>query len=171
MVAIDSPSLVGGIGQPSIRPYAGTDHPWAHELLARTGGRYRVRRGRVVDTAVLPGLVGSRDGIDTTLLTFLRHRSNFEVVVVAGDPFDEELAGMVLRASLDFRSPDCRRAYAITSNAHFGVQRVFQNNRFRLCATRPGMIESVARRSNHPLVTSYDGLEVRDEIEFDLLLL
>lgn len=171
MVAIDSPSFVDGLGQPSIRPYAGTDHQWAHQLLERSGGRYRVRRGRVIDTSVLPGLVGGRGGVDTTLVTFLRHRSNLEIAVVASDPFDDELAAMVVRATLEYRTADCRRAFAICSNAHFSVQRCLQIAGFRLCTTRPGQIEAVGRRSSEPIATSFDGLPVRDEVEFDLLLI
>ncbi len=171
MVAIDSPSFVDGLGQPSIRPYAGTDHQWAQQLLERTGGRFRVRRGHVIDTAVLPGLVGSRSGVDSTLVTFLRHRSNLEIAVVASDPFDDELAAMVIRAALEYRAPDCRRAFAICSNAHFDVQRALQHAGFQMCTTRPGQIEAVARRSPQPVATSFDGLEVRDEVEFDLLLI
>lgn len=171
MVAIDSPSLGGDLSQPSIRPYAGSDHKWAQQLLDRTGGRYRVRRGKVVDTAVLPGLVGSRSGVDSALVTFVRHKTNFEIVAIASDPFDSELVDLMIRASLQYRNQDCRRAYSICSNADFRVQRALQTSGFRLCTTRPGLIEAVARRSPHPLTRSFDGLDVRDEVEFDLLLI
>lgn len=171
MVAIDSPSLVDGLGQPSIRPYAGTDHQWANALLERTGGRHRVRRGSVVDTSVLPGLIGSRGGVDSTLVTFRRHSSNLELAVVASEPFDDELAVMVIRAALEYRSPECRRAFAICSNADFEVQRALQFAGFKMCTTRPGQIEAVGRRSSQPIATSFGGLPVRDEVEFDLLLI
>ncbi len=169
MVAIDAPPLSGGLREPSIRPYSSDDHTWAVGLLDQTGGRYRVRRGKVVDTAVLPGLVGLRDGIPNALVTITRHTGNFELSVVASNPFDAELTQMVIRASLQYRNPGNVRAYAICSNAHFDVQRVLQQCGFRLCTTRPSAIESLARRSNYPIVTRFDGLEVRDEVEFDLL--
>ena len=170
MVAIDAPSNIDGLAQPSIRPYSSEDHPWAVQLLDKTGGRYRVRRGRVVDTAVLPGLVGSRGTDRNTLVTITRHSSNFELSVIASDPFDEELAQQVIKASLQYRSPECLRAYAVCSNAQFNVQRCLQQSGFRICSTRPGSMESLARRSQYPLVTRFDGLEVRDEVEFDLLI-
>ncbi len=170
MVAIDAPPFVDGLGEPSVRPYASEDHSWAVELLNATGGQYRVRRGRVVDTAVLPGLVGSRGGRPNTLVTISRHSGDHELTVIASDPFDEDLVKLVIRAALQYRKPECRRAYAICSNAQFDVQRALQLADFRLCATRPGSIEALARRSPHRLVTSYGGLHVRDEVEFDLLL-
>lgn len=170
MVAIDAPPFVDGLGEPAVRPYSSEDHPWAVELLDATGGRYRVRRGHVIDTAVLPGLVGSRSGRSNTLVTISRHGADFELAVIASNPFDPELVQLVLRAALQYRKPESRRIFAICSNAHFNVQRVLQDCDFKMCASRPGAIEAVARRSQHPVVTHFDGLEVRDEIEFDLLL-
>ena len=170
MVAVDAPPYFGGLGEPSVRPYSTEDHPWAVGLLEKTGGRYRVRRGNVVDVAVLPGLVGSRDGVLNTLVTITRHSHNFELSAIASDPFDEELVQQVVKASLQYRNPDCQRSYAIVSNAQLKVQRALQLAGFRLCATRPGGMESLARRSEYPIVTRFDGLEVRDEVEFDLLV-
>ena len=170
MVAIDAPPFVDGLGEPSIRPYASEDHKWACELLDSVGGRLRVRRGRVIDTAVLAGLVGMRDGHRNTLVTITRHRRDFELSVIASNPFDPELVQLVIRAALQYRQPGASRAYAICSNAQFGIQRALQNADFRLCATRPGAMEAVGRRSPHPLVSHFGGLPVRDEIEFDFLI-
>ncbi len=169
MVAIDAPAFVDGLGEPSIRPFCSEDHPWAVGLLANTGGRYRVRRGRVVDPVSLPGLVGERDGHANTLVTISRVRGNLQLVAIASEPFDEDLVQMTIQASLQYRDPQCRRAFAICSNAQFDVQRALQMSGFRLCSTRPGAMEALARRSPQPLVTDFDGLEVRDEVEFDLL--
>lgn len=170
MVAIDAPPFFDGLGEPSVRPYSSEDHAAAVELLEMTGGRYRVRRGRVIDTAVLPGLVGLRNGRINTLVTIARQSSDFELAVIASNPFDPELAQLVIRAALQYRKPETRRVFAICSNAQFDVQRLLQNSSFRLCATRPGAVEAMARRSPEPLVTHFDGLEVRDEVEFDLLI-
>ena len=169
MVAIDAPAFVDGLGEPSIRPFSSEDHAWAIGLLAQTGGRYRVRRGRVVDPVGMPGLVGERGGRSNTLVTISRLGGNLQLVSIASDPFDEELVHMTIQAALHYRDPQCRRAFAICSNAHFDVQRALQSAGFRLCATRPGAIEALARRSLEPLVGEHDGLAVRDEVEFDLL--
>lgn len=169
MVAIDAPAFVDGLGEPSIRPYSSEDHGWAVDLLTSTGGRYRVRRGRVVDPAGMPGLVGERNGRANTLVTISRLGGNLQLSAIASDPFDEDLVRMTIEASLHYRNPECRRAFAICSNAHFEVQRALQAAGFRLCATRPGAIEALARRAPEPLTTHYDGLAVRDEVEFDLL--
>ncbi len=170
MVAIDAPPFVDGLGEPSVRPYSSEDQTWAVGVLESTGGRYRVRRGRVIDTAVLAGLVGSRGGRPNTLVTISRHANDFEIAVVASNPFDPELATLVVRAALQYRKPETRRVYSICSNAQFDVQRVLQTCGFRMCATRPGLVEAVARRSANRIMTQFDGLDVRDEVEFDLLM-
>lgn len=170
MVAIDSPAYLGGLEQPSIRPYSSEDYRWAIDLLEGTGGRYRVRRGKAIDTAVLPGLVGSRGGRPSTFVAISRTSADHELTVIASNPFDEELVQLVIQAAIGYRKPECRRAYAITTNAQFEIQRALQQSGFRMCSTRPGSVESLTRRSPYPIITDFDGIEVRDEVEFDLFL-
>lgn len=170
MVTIDTPRMEFDAIQPSIRPYSSEDFAWAVELLENTGGRFRVRRGTVVDVAVLPGLIAERNGQMVALLTLARHREELELSVIASAPFDEELVGLLIDAAKTYAPPMCRRVYAICSNADFDVQHALQRHGFRLCTARPGAIEAVARRSQSPLTTTFGGISVRDEIEFDQLL-
>lgn len=170
MVTIDTPQMGFDAIQPSIRPYSSEDFAWAVELLENTGGRFRVRRGLVIDVAVLPGLIAERNGQMVSLLTLARHREELELSVIASSPFDDELIGLLIDASKTYAPPMCRRVYTICSNADFDIQRCLQRYGFRLCTTRPGAIDAVARRSQSPLVGSIDGVPLRDEIEFDQLL-
>lgn len=170
MVTIDTrPSDVES-AEPEIRPYSTEDFAWAVELLEATGGRHRVRRGRVVDLAVLPGLVATRFDQPASLLTLTRHLDELEVSVLAAAPFDDALAAMLLSAARSYASGSCKRIWSICSNAEFDVQRLFQQNGFRLCATRPGAVEAVRRRVAAPLLSDLGGVPVRDEVEFDLLI-
>ncbi len=170
MVTIDTPRMDLDAIQPSIRPYSSEDFAWAVELLDNTGGRYRVRRGVVVDVAVLPGLIAERNGQMVALLTLARHREELELSVIASAPFDDELVGLLIDAAKTYAPPMCRRVYSICSNADFDIQRALQRYGFRLCTSRPGAIDAVARRSPSPLTRTVDGVPVRDEIEFDQLL-
>lgn len=167
MVTIDTRPPDVERAEPEIRPYSTEDFAWAVELLAATGGRQRVRRGRVVDLAVLPGLVATRFDQPTSLLTLTRHLDELEVSVLAGAPFDDAAARMLLRAASTYASGSCRRIWSVCSNAEFDVQRLLQQNGFRLCATRPGAIEAVRRRVDTPLLADLGGVPVRDEVEFD----
>lgn len=170
MVTMDTPRTDLGAIQPSIRPYSSEDFAWAVGLLDDTGGRHRVRRGTVVDVAVLPGLIAERNGHPTALLTLARHREELELSVIASAPFDDELVSLLIDAAKTYAPPMCRRIYSICSNADFDVQRCLQQYGFRLCTSRPGAIDSVARRSQIPLTRTLLGVPVRDEIELDQLL-
>ena len=170
MVSIDTPQLGNSPIQPSIRPYSSEDFAWAVQLLDGTGGRHRVRRGKVVDLAMLPGLIAERNGQPTALLALSRRGDELEFAVLAAAPFDDVLVGMLIAAAKTYTSPTCRRIYTICSNADFDVQRALQQHGFRLCTSRPGAIEAVARRSTVPLVRTFAGIVVRDELEFDQLL-
>jgi len=169
MVSIDTRPADVDAANPEIRPYTTEDFAWAVTLLEATGGRLRVRRGQVVDVAVLPGLVALRHGQPAGLLTLTRHLEELEVSVLAAAPFDDVIAGRLLAAARVHASATCRRVWAVCSNAEFEVQRALQQNGFRLCASQPGAIDAVARRSPAGLVTSLGGVPVRDEVEFDLL--
>jgi hypothetical protein len=170
MVTIDTPRIDFDAIQPSIRPYSSEDFAWAVGLLESSGGRHRVRRGKVIDVAILPGLVAERGGQAIALLTLARHREELELSVIASSPFDETLIDLLIDAAKTYASPTCRRVYSICSNAEFDVQRCLQRYGFRLCAVRPGAVDALVRRSQVPLVHTLDGVSLRDEIEFDQLL-
>ena len=170
MATIDTPRIDFGALQPSIRPYSSEDFTWAVGLLESTGGRYRVRRGAVVDVAILPGLIAERDGRMIALLTLARHREELELSVIASTSFDDELMNLLIDSAKTYAPAVCRRVYSVCSNADLDVQRCLQQYGFRLCAARPGAIEALRRRSSSPLVATVGGVPVRDEIEFDQLL-
>ena len=171
MVSIDTRPAEADSTEPSIRPYSTEDFAWAVALLDVTGGRYRVRRGRVVDVAVLPGLIAVDGGRAVALLTLSRHRDELEFSVLATTPgIDGQLSSELLAAGQSYASETCRRVWAICSNAEFEVQRLLQRNGFRLCAVRPGAIEAAALQTPNMLATELGGIPVRDEVEFDLLL-
>lgn len=171
MVSIDTRPLEADSTEPSIRPYSTEDFPWAVALLEVTGGRHRVRRGRVVDVAVLPGLVAIDRGRAIALLTLSRHREELEFSVLAAiQEVDQGLVSQLLKAGQSYTGEKGRRVWAICSNAEFEVQRMLQRNGFRLCAVRPGAIEAAAQQTPNKLVTEFGGIAVRDELEFDLLI-
>lgn len=170
MVSIDTRPPDLDSSSPEIRPYSSEDFGWAVELLSTTGGRHRVRRGTVVDVAILPGLVAARGSQPEALLTLTRHRDELEISVIAAAPFDDDVVSLLLSAAQTYATDSCRRIWSICSNAEVDVQRVLQKNGFRLCTARPGSVDSVARRTTTGVVTSLGGVPVRDEFEFDLLI-
>ena len=159
-----------GAQPPAIRPYSSADFAWASEVLSMTGGRYQVRRGRVIDVAQLAGLVSERHGQPAALVTYARPGPEvLEISAVAAAPFDDELVAGLITACIVHRQPTCRRVYSICSNAQFDIQRLLQREGFRLAATRPGSIAAAADASSKPVIRQFGGLPVRDEIEFERL--
>ncbi len=171
MVSLDRPSIDVIEEPPGLRPYSTADFEWAMTLLGATGGRYRVRRGNVVDVAMLPGLVAERQGQPMALLTMAKPATEqLEISVVAAMPFAPDLVAMLLSASGRYADPQCRRIFSICSNAEFEVQRALQSNGFRLAAARPGAIDIAAGRSSLPVHREFAGLAMTDELEFERLL-
>lgn len=169
MVTLDRPTVGVGPQPPSVRPYSSADFAWAVELLAATGGRHRVRRGKVVDTALLAGLVAERLGHPAALVTFCRPNSEtLEISAIAAAPFDDELVRTLLHACIMQRQAQCRRVYTVCSNADFDTQRLLQLEGFKLATVRPGAIE-IASRSSTDVARTLGGLPLRDEIEYERL--
>ncbi len=170
MVSLDRPTVHVGPQPPAIRPYSSADFAWAVELLAATGGRHRVRRGKVVDVALLAGIVAERRGHPAALLTYCRpNAETLEISAIASAPFDDELVRALLAACIMQRQVPCRRVYTICSNAEFDVQRILQVEGFRLAAARPGAVE-IAARTSPDVITVLGGLSQRDEIEYEQLI-
>lgn len=169
MVSLDRPTVDVSAQPPAIRPYSSADFAWAVELLAVTGGRHRVRRGNVVDVALLAGLVADRHGHPAALVTFSRpDTETLEISAIASAPFDDQLVRSLIAGVITSRQATCRRVYSICSNAEFDVQRILQMEGFRLAAARPANME-IAARSSANVVRTLDGLPVRDEIEYERL--
>lgn len=169
MVTLDRPTVGVGPQPPAIRPYSSADFAWAVELLAATGGRHRVRRGKVVDVALLAGIVAERLGHPAALVTYCRpNPETLEISAIASAPFDDELIRTLIGACIMQRPVKCRRVYTICSNAEFDTQRILQLVGFRLAAARPGAIE-IAARTSTAVEQGLGGLPVRDELEYERL--
>ncbi len=140
-------------------------------MLARCGGRLRVRRAALVDTAILPGLVALDGAAVRGLVTHTRRDGELDLMVVAADPLDDEVRQALLAAVCQDTGDGCRRIVAHTTNADFEVQRSLQLAGFRICAVRVGAVESVRNRlADGRLPIEMHGVPLRDEIELELFL-
>ena len=171
MVALDASTVDMADPGHRFRRYEPGDLMAASELLLRCGGRLRVRRAALVDTAILPGLVCLDGSAVRGLVTYVRHDSELELMVVAADPLDDTVRHGLLTAVRQRAVDGCRRVVATTSNADVAVQRSLQLAGFRICAIRAGAIEAVRTRlAEGRLPTEMHGVPIRDEIEFELAL-
>ncbi len=171
MVTLDAAELAAGADGPSTRRYTPDDLTWADDLLQRSCGRMRIRRGAIIDAAVLPGIVSLSGGVRNGLVTVMGHNEELELVAIAGEVGDPGLPQRLLRAAIDGARPDCRRIWTVCHNAEFSTQRMLQEHGFRLCAARPGAWETTrGRLGAGRLPERLDGVPIRDEFEYDLVL-
>lgn len=171
MVTLDTRDVGAPLADRSTRRYTADDLPWATDLLARTVGRQRFRRGSVLDAASLQGLVALDGVVPTGLATLLKHRDEIEVVAVTAEPGDEFTIGQLLAAVVAGRGDECRRIFVVCYNAELGLHRLVQQSGFQLCAVRPGAVAAARKpMESGRIPATIGGIPVRDEVEFDLLL-
>ncbi len=171
MVTLDAPEIRPAGDGPSTRRDTPEDLAWADDLLQRSCGRLRIRRGALVDAAVLPGIVSVSGGVRNGLVTVMGHSEELEIVAIAGEVGDPDLPRRLLKAAIDGARADCRRIWTVCHNAEFSTQRMLQEHGFRLCAARPGAwAVTRGRLATGRLPEQIDGVPVRDELEYDLVL-
>lgn len=172
MVTLDVRDIGSGSTGRSTRRYASDDLSWAVGMLGDCGGRLRFRRGSVVDTATLPGVVVLDEDVPVGLLTVLAHRDEIELAAIATGPGDDETFADLVTAAIAGAGHDCRRLFVVCTNAELDMHRLLQQHGFRLCAVRPGSI--AAARGHMPpgqIPVVIDGIPVTDEVEFEHVLI
>jgi len=171
MVTLDAPERAEGYDQPHVRSYQPDDVAAVSDLLDRTGGRLRIRRGVAVDAAELSGLVCVIGPTITGVLTWRRRDSELEIVVLAADEFDDRSRSELLAEIPAAATSGLRRVVAVVENADLAGQRSLQLCGFSLVSVRPGSVARGRHRLARGRVPDeYGGLPLRDELEFELQL-
>jgi hypothetical protein len=171
MVTLDTRDIGTPADGPTTRRYVPEDLAWASDLLERSCGRLRIRRGAMIDAAVLPGVVSLESGVRNGLLTVMGHNEELEIVAIAGEAGDPDLPLRLIQSAIAGARPDCRRVWTVCHNAEFSTQRMLQQCGFRLSASRPGAWAATSGRlANGRLPDTIDGVPIRDELEYDLIL-
>ncbi len=147
-----------------------TELGWAEDVVAEHfGSRYQARRGVLVDSLLLPGLVAERDGERVGLLLYDPDDGAFETELAAlATPVRAAGAGTALIRELRRRIPD-RPIWAVTTNDNIDALRFYQRRGFRLRALRAGAVDE-ARARLKPQIPLFgrDGIPLRDELELVL---
>ena len=171
MVTLDATDRAEGFAQPRVRAVQPEDGPAVSDLLERTGGRIRIRRGVPVDTATLSGLVCVIGSTVTGVLAWRRRESELEILVLAAEEFDERSRTELLDAVPAVVGTAHRRVVAVVDNADLAGQRSLQLAGFTLYAVRPGSVaRGRMRLAPGRIPEAYAGLPLTDELEFELQL-
>jgi ribosomal protein S18 acetylase RimI-like enzyme len=157
----------------TLRPIEAADQPLVTQLLTESWGSPRIVVGhaRVLDAAVLPGLIASQDGATVGLLTFFVDGRTAELVTInayrpgigIGTAMIETMTAMV-------RELGCERVILMTTNDNTEAISFYQQRGFHLRELRVGAIAAAREAKPQIPLTGNHGIPIRDELELELLL-
>ncbi|MEI9887899.1 MAG: GNAT family N-acetyltransferase [Rhizomicrobium sp.] len=135
------------------------------------GGTVIVSRGRMHDARKLPGFVAlDGDGLAGALTW---HRDGDQVEVVSLDSFAEDKgvgSALLAAAAAQARTLGVRRIWLVTSNDNIRAIRFYQKRGWDIAALhRDAIVEARRLKPEIPLVGD-NGIPIRHEIEFELVL-
>ena len=148
------------------------DEGWVGDFLSRWHSDRVASRGVLHAPARLPGFVALLDGQPVALLTYRVAGRECEITTLHSD-IERRGAGTALieRAILTTRAAGCRRLWLITTNDNTRAMRFYQRRGFTIAAMYPRAVDEArsALKPEIPLVGN-DGIPIRDEIEFEMVL-
>jgi len=156
----------------SVLPLEPSDRGWRDSLLAeRWGESLVVSRGTLHDASRLPGFKAVIEGRPAGHLTFRFEGDACEIVTL--DSIEEcRGVGTALMEAVRREAGEqgCRRIWLITTNDNLHAIGFYQRRGYRLCALHAGALETSRRlKPSIPLI-GMNGIPLRDELEFELLL-
>ncbi|MBM3139910.1 MAG: GNAT family N-acetyltransferase [Chloroflexi bacterium] len=149
--------------------------PWraACEALweQRWGSPLLVSRGVIHDARALPGFVAVEDGDFAGAVTYRVAGDECEVVTLDARREGSGAGGRLLDAAIvAARAAGCWRLWLITTNDNTAAIRFYQRRGMRLAALHRDAITASRRLKPEIPEVGLDGVPIRDEIEFELIL-
>jgi ribosomal protein S18 acetylase RimI-like enzyme len=137
-----------------------------------------VSRGRLQDARLLPGFIAVDSGTPAGLVTYRVHEGaspkgalEMEVVTIDAVVGRRGIGSALLQAAFaQAARENYRRVWLITTNDNVGAQGFYAHNGMRLAAVHANALDR--SRELKPSIPSHadNGLPIRDEWEYELLL-
>jgi GNAT superfamily N-acetyltransferase len=156
---------------PRIRPIQSSDRDeivaeltrnWSSTEIWSLGRRYHADR--------LPGYVAEVGGAFAGLVTLFVNDGSWqcEVITLSSRGSGHGVGSLLLaRAEEHAREAGCKRIYLTTTNDNSHAMRFYQRRGWRFAALHKGIVDRVRRiEPDYPLL-GFDGIQIRDEIEFE----
>jgi GNAT superfamily N-acetyltransferase len=156
----------------AIRPLEESDHSWVVALLTEHwGGPVIVTRGRIHAADKLPGFKAVLDTKCIGLLTYRLAADDCEVISLNSLHEGIGVGTKLMTAVRNIADRNgCRRIWLITTNDNARAITFYEKLGYEICAIHAGAVaESRRLKPSIPLV-GIDGIEIRDEIEMELVL-
>jgi ribosomal protein S18 acetylase RimI-like enzyme len=155
-----------------IRPLSKDDRTWVSSLLKEWwAGPRVVTRGKIHYADKLPGFIAVLEGKPAGLVTYNIDGKDCEITsmnsLAEGKGVGSALVDVLKNMAV---SKDCKRLWLITTNDNTAALRFWQKRGFRLAAVYPNAIEQSRRLKPEIPLTGNDGIEIRDEIELEMIL-
>lgn len=145
---------------------------WARGILVQTwGATLVVSRGRLHDASKLPGYVAVQGDEPVGLTTY--HIVGDDCELVTLNSLRPKLGiGSALVAAVKEKAikAGCRRLWLITTNDNSQAIRFYQQRGFRLAALHIDALEESRRLKPQIPLVGEDGIPIRDELEFEIIL-
>jgi GNAT superfamily N-acetyltransferase len=155
-----------------IKPLAENDRAWAAALIkSEWAGPKIVTRGKVHYPDKYPGFIAIKDNQPAGLVTYHIAGKNCEVVTMNSLIEKIGIGSALLDAVKDAaKKAGCRRLWLITSNDNTHAMKFYQKYGLKLVAVHRDAITKLRRLKPEIPLTGNDGIEIRDEIELEMIL-
>jgi ribosomal protein S18 acetylase RimI-like enzyme len=155
-----------------VRPTNESDHAYVRDTFLKWGDTYVVTRGRKVYWSEVDGFcVVDEAGGRLGLVTFQISTDQCEIISLDTSMKRFGIGTALIEAVKDkARLSGCHRLWLITTNDNVSAIRFYQLVGFRLVAVHAGAIEESRRLKPSIPLTGRQGIPIRDELEFAMML-
>jgi ribosomal protein S18 acetylase RimI-like enzyme len=145
---------------------------WAEQFLMQQWGSLQmVSRGVLYQMLDYPGFVAFQDGKLQGIITYRIEKDACEVLVLTSTAEGQGIgSALVDRVKQAAKAAGCKRCWLITTNDNTHAIRWYQKRGFTIAAIHiNALAESRKLKPEIPLIGN-DGIPLRDEIEFEIIL-
>jgi len=155
-----------------IRPLNEGDRDWITQLLEEWwASRVVVTRGKIHHADRLTGFVAVHDDKPAGLVTYNMDGNECEIVTMNSLVEGIGIGSALISAVKKVAVPNgCKRLWLITTNDNTSAIRFYQKRGFLFTAVYCNAIEQSRKLKPEIPITGNDGIPIRDEIEFEMLL-
>jgi GNAT superfamily N-acetyltransferase len=159
-------------GERRVRAVHADERGWLLQHLSLAwGGATIVSRGRVRDASQLPALVCTEGADLLGLATYELGEQECELVTIEAfhrrDGIGSALLDAVIAAA---RKHGCARLCLVTTNDNASAQRFYEHHGLALLAVQAGAVDEARKLKPEIPLIGEDGIEIHDELEYELRL-
>jgi ribosomal protein S18 acetylase RimI-like enzyme len=156
----------------TITPYTDAHSRWAYTFMkTEWGSPLMVTRGILYDVLKFLGFVALVDGQPQGIVTYNIHDTSCEILILHSTLEGYGIgAALVENVKQVAHDAGCKRLWLITTNDNIHAIRWYQKRGFTLAAVHVNALEQSRKLKPQIPLIGTDGIPLRDEIEFEMIL-